>query len=211
MRGKRVIRADGDKGGVNGSRLTGGGVSIPKWEARSTPDAERVRVATPSREQMATFLGLRLFADSSSLNEVGFSVTKNPVFAWQEYARCRRSRDKVPIWVLNYLASCAQQIEKLVECSPTIKVSAAVAKAIGFPSGGRVNAVRVSYRVYQQRVILALSVDKLIHENRLKPTAAYKEAAKAFGVGLTTAKDAYTLLQPHLRPHLRRSTPTPTE
>lgn len=197
MRAVREKRRDRDTvGDKKGQRRP-----IPKWVTRPSTEAERVRVGSTTRDELPTFIGLRLFADSGLMNEIGFEESGNPVFAWQEYARCRRNRDKVPSWLLRYLGSCAERIEGLLESPPNADIAKAITEAMGFTNRrARANALGESYRAYQQRVLLAMTVDGLIHTNGLKPTRAYIEAARICGVSASSAKQAYLLLQPRLRP-----------
>lgn len=84
-------------------------------------------------------------ADFLASHERQYQETGNPAFVWLAYGYCRTSGVPLPLWVLQYLDRCYENIEHAVfrheaKGEPSASITASIGAIFGFKSGrGRGN------------------------------------------------------------------------
>jgi len=112
-----------------------------------------------------------------------YHTHKNPIYAWEAYATCRKWEIEIPDWILQYLDDCAENLSTIDQPD---QASDEVYRAIKFSS-------KTQRSPFKRRENVKLTVDIGIRSGELrekgkKPTEIDKELAKEFCLEIKTVR-----------------------
>jgi hypothetical protein len=151
------------------------------------------------------------FEDASAKSEVSeftlavlelyYDDEKNPLYAWEAYALCRREKRDIPGWVLRYFEQVAEKLLQITERDKelTQRASAEVYDALGMKVVPHSRNVFDRYQIAKRKREIWARV-RFLHggESKLSLVEAFKQVLREMGekgmkipVDMATIKKAY--------------------